>query len=101
MKIIFPFNDGIGVIHPAPESGLSIEEIARKDCPQGAPYKLINDSDIPEDRTFRSAWEADFSEPDGYGDPEGWWVDYWAKEAAAKAEALANQPTTETEEPEE
>jgi hypothetical protein len=26
---------------------------------------------VPEDHTFFDAWEADFSEPDGYGGEEG------------------------------
>lgn len=57
-RIIFPTDDGgVGVIIPAPGCGLSIEEIARKDVPLGKPYKIVNASDIPEDRTFRNAWE--------------------------------------------
>jgi hypothetical protein len=31
------------------------------------PYKIINASDMPADRTFRDAWEADIVEPDGLG----------------------------------
>jgi hypothetical protein len=34
-----------------------IEWIAKKDVPDGKPYKIINISDIPADRTFRNAWE--------------------------------------------
>ena len=33
-----------------------IEDCA-KDVPEGKPYKIVNDSDIPSDRTFRNAWE--------------------------------------------
>lgn len=65
--IIYPNSDGgISIIIPI-DCGLSVEEIALKDTPQGLPYKIINRSDIPEDRTFRDAWETDFSEPDGHG----------------------------------
>jgi ribosomal protein S12 len=39
------------------ECGLTIEEIAVKDVPAGVPYKIVDVSDIPEDRTFRDAWE--------------------------------------------
>ena len=58
MRIIYPTDDGgVAVIIPAPECGLTIEEIAAKDVPAGKPFKIVEDSDIPEDRTFRNAWE--------------------------------------------
>ena len=58
MRIIYPTDDGgVAVIIPAAECGLSIEEIAAKDVPAGKPYKIVDVSDIPEDRTFRAAWE--------------------------------------------
>lgn len=47
---------GVAVIVPAPNCGLTIEEIARKDVPWGAQYQIVDVSDIPEDRTFRNAW---------------------------------------------
>ena len=56
--IIYPTDEGgVAVIIPAPDCNLSIEEIAAKDVPTGKPYKIINTSDIPSDRTFRNAWE--------------------------------------------
>ena len=56
-RIIYPTDDGgVAVIIPAAECGLSIEEIAAKDVPAGKPYKIVDVSDIPEDRTFRAAW---------------------------------------------
>lgn len=48
---------GIAVVIPAPECGMTIEEIAAKDVPQGTPYKIVNASDIPADRVFRGAWD--------------------------------------------
>jgi hypothetical protein len=57
-RIIYPTdNGGVAVIVPAPECGLSIEAIAAKDVPAGKPFKIVDVSDIPEDRTFREAWE--------------------------------------------
>jgi hypothetical protein len=57
-RIIYPTDDGgVAVIVPAPECGLTIEEIASKDVPDGKPFKIVDVSDIPEDRTFRNAWE--------------------------------------------
>ena len=52
-RIIYPTDDGgVAIIIPA----VSIEA-ALKDVPQGKPYKIVDVSDIPEDRTFRNAWE--------------------------------------------
>ena len=65
-RIIHPTDDGIMILVPA-DCGLSISEIARKDVPAGVPYIIVDVSDIPEDRTYRNAWECDFSNPDGYG----------------------------------
>ena len=60
-RVIYPTDDGgVAVIIPAPECGLTIEEIAAKDVPEGKPYKIVDVADIPSDRTFRNAWE--FSE---------------------------------------
>lgn len=57
-RIIYPTDEGgVVVIVPAAECGLSIEEIAAKDVPAGKPFKIVDVSDIPEDRTFRNAWE--------------------------------------------
>ena len=57
-RIIYPTVDGgVAVIIPAPDCGWSIEEIAAKDVPTGTPFKIIDVSDIPTDRTFRNAWE--------------------------------------------
>ena len=64
MKLIIYPNDtgGIGILTPAPECGLSLQEIAAKDVPAGKPYKIIDAADVPADREFRNAWTADFSE---------------------------------------
>ena len=57
-RIIYPTDDGgVAVIIPAADCGLSIEAIAAKDVPNGKPFKIVDVSDIPEDRTFRAAWE--------------------------------------------
>jgi hypothetical protein len=52
-RIIYPTDDGgVAVIIPA----VSVE-LAMKDIPVGKPYKIVDVSDIPTDRTFRDAWE--------------------------------------------
>jgi hypothetical protein len=56
-RIIYPTDEGgVAIIIPA-DCGLTIEEIAAKDVPQGKPYKIVDVADIPTDRTFRDAWE--------------------------------------------
>lgn len=56
--IIYPKdNGGVVVLRPIQDSGLTIEEIATKDVPAGKPYKIIDASEVPSDRTFRNAWE--------------------------------------------
>ena len=57
-RIIYPTDDGgVAIIVPAPDCGLSIDEIAAKDVPAGKPFKIVDVADIPTDRTFRNAWE--------------------------------------------
>jgi hypothetical protein len=57
-RIIYPTDDGgVAIIIPITDCGLSVEEIAAKDVPAGKPFKIVDVSDIPTDRTFRNAWE--------------------------------------------
>lgn len=70
-RIIYPDGQG-GIAVLIPSTALSLEAVARKDVPQGVPYRIIERAEMPGDRTFRDAWEADFSNPDGFGDPKGW-----------------------------
>ena len=58
-RIIFRNQDNtVGVIIPSQEAlnQYGIEAIARKDVPAGSPYKIVDVTDIPSDRTFREAW---------------------------------------------
>lgn len=57
-RIIYQKDDGgVAIIIPAPDCGLSIEQIAAKDVPAGKPYQIVEAPAIPTDRTFRDAWE--------------------------------------------
>jgi hypothetical protein len=77
-KILFQnSNGGLSVIHPTGE--LPIADVAQKDVPAGTPYLIVEDNAIPSDRSFRNAWEADFSNPDGHGIGADAW--FAAKEA--------------------
>jgi len=68
-RIIYKNTDGsIGIIIPT-NCGLTVEQIARKDVPTGLNYKIVNVSEISNDRTFRDAWTIDDSElTDGVGE---------------------------------
>ena len=80
--IIFPNQTSIAVMRPL-ECGLTIQEIARKDVPFGVPYRIIDAALIPEDRTYRDAWTASFSNPDGTGlGPHRWWIGQFTAEIA-------------------
>jgi hypothetical protein len=59
-RIIYKKEDGgVAVLVPTDEwlESHTIEELALKDVPDGAEFKIVNTSDIPSDRTFRDAWE--------------------------------------------
>jgi hypothetical protein len=59
-RIIYPNDDsGVSILIPTTEylADHTIEELAAKDVPAGKPYKIVDVSDIPTDRTFRNAWE--------------------------------------------
>ena len=47
---------GVAVIIPV-STELTLEEIAERDVPSGRPYKIVDASEVPSDRTFRNAWE--------------------------------------------
>lgn len=58
-RVIYQTDDGgVAVIIPAPEavSMYGIEAIAKKDVPTGKPYKIVDISEIPTDRSQREAW---------------------------------------------
>ena len=69
MKIIFKdTNGGIAIVYPSQDWSGSMDELAQKDVPTGLKYKIVDDSVIPTDWTFRSAWEVDEAElSDGVG----------------------------------
>lgn len=68
-RIIYQDDTGaVAVIIPWLGSGLTIDEIAAKDVPTGKPYKIVDVSDIPTDRTDRHLWEVSEADlTDGVG----------------------------------
>jgi hypothetical protein len=110
-RIIYASDDGgVAVIIPALGCGIPLFEIGRKDVPpivtyEGTgefitdeqteeqreimqkvetprPFRIIPASAIPTDRTYREAWTADFSAPDGHGIGADAW---FAEQASANA----------------
>jgi hypothetical protein len=59
-RIIYKNSDNsVSIIIPSDEAlqSMTIEQIALKDVPANTPYKIVDVSEIPSDRTFRNAWE--------------------------------------------
>jgi hypothetical protein len=57
-RIIYPNeNGGVAVLIPSPNWKGTMEDLAAKDVPTGRPFKIVDASEIPSDRTFRNAWE--------------------------------------------
>jgi hypothetical protein len=64
MRIVYQNNDdkdggenSVAVIVPSPRWSGTIEELAAKVVPDGKAYKIVEDSAVSTDRTFRDAWE--------------------------------------------
>jgi hypothetical protein len=69
-RILYKTEEGVAVIIPTDEclQTKTIEQIAQKDVPAGKPYKIVDESVVPSDRTFRGAWTiADSELTDGIG----------------------------------
>ena len=71
-RIIYKnLDNSVCVIIPTQEvlKFATVIQVAEKDVPHNLPYWIVEDSIIPEDRTFRSAWTVDenFCKPDGFG----------------------------------
>ncbi|QDP52541.1 MAG: hypothetical protein GOVbin4691_33 [Prokaryotic dsDNA virus sp.] len=52
-------NGVVAVTHPAGNCGLTTEEIAQKDVPDGKPYNIRDSSELPDASIFRDAWVVD------------------------------------------
>lgn len=66
MKIIYPQPTGeIAITFECPGWGMA--ELAKLTTPNGVPYLILEDSDLPADWSTSAAWGADFSNPHGIG----------------------------------
>lgn len=53
-KIVYKTETGIAIITPAHSI-----KLAMKDIPKGVEYKIIDESELPQDRKYRNAWNYD------------------------------------------
>ena len=69
--IIYKQDNGVVAIIRPTEEALAlygIEAIAQKDVPAGKPYKIIDASEVPTERTYRNTWTVDDADlTDGVG----------------------------------
>lgn len=74
----------VAILTPAYECLLAfdIKAIARKDVPEGLPFWIVDESEIPTDRTFREAWEI----PEEWGEPDGYGSSYYTFEEVLRAQ---------------
>ena len=94
-RIIYPNNSGgISIITPVDDT-LSIEYIAAKDVPAGLPFLIVEHTDLPQDRSTRAAWTADFSNPHGHGADFGVGSDYSVTAKQDNLITVRHEPTQE------
>jgi len=57
-KVVIVQNNegGVGLLYPAPECTLTLEQIIDKDIPQGVKYQVADAADIPSDHTYFNSW---------------------------------------------
>lgn len=67
--IIFPNEDGISIVYPSGD--VDLETTIRYSVPEGVPYRIITEADLPEDKSQRNLWTADFTNPDGISPGRG------------------------------
>lgn len=71
MKIVYMNDNGtLSVVHPIDDAlnGMSYKEYAAIVVPTGKPFRVVPDSYLPVDRTYRDAWVMDEKDlTDGVG----------------------------------
>ena len=68
VSILTPTPQILNEINPSTGELWTVEDIAKKDVPTGSKFKIVEDSDVSTDRSFRDAWTVDESDlTDGEG----------------------------------
>lgn len=78
---------GFGILYGADGAGIPISEVARKDCPAGSPFVIVDEADLPSTDFHAAAWSVDFDDPDGYG----LGIDRWLLEQEAAVRGVPSQ----------
>jgi hypothetical protein len=70
---------GVSVLTPTEDRGLTVQQVAEKDVPAGKPFKIVDETDIPKDRSERNSRTVDAATlTDGvgadYGEGSVWCV---------------------------
>lgn len=68
MKIIYPSPTGGVAVAAVNPKYTDLVSAGKKFVPKGLPFKVVHDSDLPNDDMFFDAWEYDFSKKDGIGE---------------------------------
>lgn len=72
MKIIYPQDDdtvAVMAVNPRLLETHTLVEVGTKHVPAGKKFKVVEDSDLPQDEEFWAAWRVDFtSDFDGIGE---------------------------------
>jgi hypothetical protein len=90
--------NSVSILYPC-ECGLTIEQIAKKDVPEGSDYAIVDADSIPSDLTFFPVWK--YNEGEVEIDLDGakeLWKNKWREARKPKLEALdlAYMRATET-----
>lgn len=100
-RIIYRTDDGgVAVIVPG-DCGLTVAQIAAMVVPYGKPYKIVDASDVPSDRTQRELWEVDEADlVDGVGADYGAGsvhvVTGWASDGSPLLDGAVEDTTSST-----
>ena len=64
-KILYNDEKGLNIITPL--ISLDAKIIAEKDVPAGVLFLIVEESELPSNRTNRNAWECDINESNAHG----------------------------------
>ena len=68
ITILTPTPQVLNEVNPSTGELWTVEDIAKKDVPTGSKYKIVENEDVPTDRSFRDAWtvnESDLTDGEG------------------------------------
>ena len=58
MRIIYTNAEGgVSIVTPVDNCGLTLQEIIDRSVPPNTPHTVVEDDELPADRTYRNSWE--------------------------------------------